>query len=89
MGTQLAVRFSEITYALSLLRHVKQKAFKTIQDYSEGILSLVEEAYNNQGGNAVERQLFDSFVDGLLNDQLKMKIFRGQHDTGCSEYCNH
>ena len=54
--------------ALSLLRQVTQK---TIQTYSERILSLAEEIYNNQGGNAVERQLIDIFVDGLTNDQLK------------------
>ena len=42
---------------------------------------MAEEAYNNQGGNAVERQLIDIFVDGLTNDQLKMKILRDQPDT--------
>ena len=70
---QLAVRFSDVTdaqMALSLLRQVTQKK-KTIQTYSERILPLAEEIYNNQGGNAVERQLIDIFVDGLTNDQLK------------------
>ena len=38
-------------------------------------------AYNNQVGNAVERQLIDIFVDGLQNDQLKMKILRDLPDT--------
>ena len=41
---------------------------------------MAEEAYNNQGGNAVERELIGIFVDGLLNDH-KMKIFRDQPDT--------
>ena len=84
MRAQLAIRFSDVTdaqMALSLLRQVKQKQGETIQNYSERILSLAEEAYNNQGGNAFERQLIDIFVDGLLNDQLKMKIFRDQPDT--------
>ena len=31
---------------------------------------LKEYAYDNQGGAAVERQLIDIFVDGLVNDQL-------------------
>ena len=44
-------------------------------------MSLAEEAYNNQGGNSVEGQLIDIFVDGLQNDQLKMKILRDQPDT--------
>ena len=81
---QLAVRFSDVTdaqMALSLLRRVKQKQGESIQNYSERILSLAEEAYNNQGGNAVERQLIDIFVDGLTNDQFKMKILREQPNT--------
>ena len=74
---QLAVRFSDVNdaqMALSLLRRVKQKQGESIQNYSERILSLAEEAYNNQGGDAVERQLIDIFVDGLTNDKLKMKF---------------
>ena len=81
---QLAVRFSDVTdaqMALSLLRRVKQKQGESIQNYSERILSLAEEAYNNQGGDAVERQLIDIFVDGLTNDQFKMKILREQPNT--------
>lgn len=84
MRAQLAVRFSDVTdaqMALSLLRQVKQKIGETIQNYAERILSLAEEAYNNQGGDAVERQLIDIFVDGLINDQLKMKILRDQPNT--------
>ena len=54
---------------------------KSIQHYCEQILSLAEEAYINQGGDAVERQLIDIFVDGLTNDQLKMKILREQPNT--------
>lgn len=84
MKVQLAVRFSDVTdnqMALSLLRQVRQKAGENIQNYAERILSLAEEAYNNQGGGAIERQLIDIFVDGLLNDQLKMKILRDQPDT--------
>ena len=49
---QLAVRFSDVTdnqMALSLLRQVRQKAGENIQNYSERILFLAEEAYDNQG----------------------------------------
>ena len=67
--------------ALLLLRQVTQKQGQSIQTYSERILSLAVEAYNNQGGNAVERQLNDIFVDGLTNDQLKMNILRDQPGT--------
>lgn len=84
MKLQLAVRFSDVTdpqIALSMLRSVKQKVGENIQIYAERILSLAEEAYDNQGGNAIERQLIDTFVDGLTNDQLKLKILRDQPAT--------
>lgn len=84
MKTQLSVRFSDVTdaqMALSLLRQTRQKTGETIHNYAERILSLAEEAYHNQGGDAVERQLIDIFVDGLNNDQLKMKILRDQPNT--------
>ena len=79
---QLAVRFSDVTdaqMALSLLRRVRQKQGDTIQNFSKRISSLAEEA--NQGGDAIERQLIDIFADGLINDQLKMKILREQPNT--------
>ena len=81
---QLAVRFSDVTdrqMALSLLRTVKQKPGENIQLFAERILFLAEEAYHNQGGDAVERQLIDIFIDGLTQDNLKMEILRDQPDT--------
>lgn len=43
---------------------------------------MAEEAFVGQGGDAVERQLIDTFVDGLTNnDPLKMKILRDRPDT--------
>ena len=81
---QLSVRFSDVAdaqMALSLLRQTRHKACESVHVYAERILSLAEDAYDNQGGAAVERQLIDIFVDGLVNDQLKMKILRDQPDT--------
>ena len=56
-----------------MLRSVKQKQGKDIQVYAKRILSLAEVAFGNVGGDAVERQLIDIFVDGLLIDQFKLK----------------
>ena len=81
---QLSVRFSDVAdaqMALSLLRQTRQIAGESVHVHAERILSLAEDAYDNQGGAAVERQLIDIFVDGLVNDQLKMKILRDQPDT--------
>ena len=53
---QLAVRFSDVTdnqIALSILRQVRQKAGEKIHNYAERILSLAEEAYENQGSNCL------------------------------------
>ena len=84
-------RFSDVTdsqYALSLLRSARQKVGENIQVYTERTLFLAEEAFAGQEGNAVERQLIDTFVDGLVNnDQLKMKILRDNPDT-LHLYCN-
>ena len=58
-----------------MLRSGRHKVGENIQVYADRILSLEEEAFAGQGGNAVERQLIDTFVDGLVNnDQLKMKL---------------
>ena len=84
MKAQLAVRFSDVIdnqMALSLLKQVRQNAVENNQNYAERILSLAEEAYDNQGRDAIERQLTDIFVDGLLKDQLNMTILRNQPDT--------
>ena len=89
---QSAIKFSDVTnpqMALSMLRRVKQKQGESIHNYANRILSLAENAYGNQAGNAAERNLIDIFVDGLLNDHLKMKIlkrptnyFAGCHSRG-------
>lgn len=84
LKTQLAVRFSEVTdpqFALSLLRKTKQKPGENIQLYAERILSLAEEAFLGQGGDVIERELIDIFIDGLSNDQLKLKLLRDRADT--------
>ena len=60
---------------------VRQNAGENIQNYAERILSLAEEAYDNQRGDAIERQLIDILFDGLLNDQLKMKLLRDRPNT--------
>ena len=57
------------------------KLGESIHTYEERILSLAETAYGNQGGDAIERQLIDIFVDGLATDQLKIKILRDQPAT--------
>ena len=81
---ELAKRFSDVTdsqFALSMLRQTVQKKGENIQLYAERILSLAEEAFLGQGGDAIERQLIDTFVDGLTNERLKMTILRKKPDN--------
>lgn len=48
--------------------------------FAERLLSLAGEC-NNQGVDAIERQLIDAFFDGLTNHQLKLKILKDHSDT--------
>ena len=84
MKAELVTKFSEITdaqHAFMLLRKVHQKSGETVQVYAERLLALSEDAFDNQQGPAVQRQLIDIFVDGLLEDQLKLKVFRENPNT--------
>lgn len=79
MKAELSSRFSEITdaqHAFLLLRKVHQKAGETVQVYAERLMALAEDAFDNQAGQPVQRQLIDTFVDGLAEDQLKLKVLR-------------
>ena len=76
---ELANRFSEVVdeqHAFMLLRKVRQKHGETVQVYAERLMTLAEEAFPNQQGPAIQRQLIDIFLDGLSEDYLKMKILR-------------
>ena len=80
----LNVRFSEVTdaqHAIMLLRKVQQKPGETVQVYAERLLTLAEDAYPAQQGAAVQRQQIDIFVDGLQEDQLKLKVLRANPQT--------
>lgn len=81
---ELARRFGDIAdqeHALSMLRHVRQRFGESIQNYAERLLMLAEEAYNNVGNQAVERQLIEIFVDGLRDDPLRLKLMRDRPPT--------
>ena len=80
---QLTAHFSDVSdpqFALSLLRKLKQKQGENIQVFAERILSLAE-AFLGQAGDMVEQQLIETFVDGISNDQLKLKILRDRPNT--------
>ena len=82
LKAELASRFAEITdsqHAFMLLRKLKQAREESVQMFAERMLTLAEEAYraDQPGGvEAIERQLGEFFIDGLLHDYLKMKVMR-------------
>ena len=79
---ELAKRFSDVTDPqLSMLRQTVQKKGENIQLYAERILSLAEEAFLGQWGDAIERQLIDTFVNGLTHENLQMTILRKEPDN--------
>ena len=91
LKTELTSRFAEISdphNAFVLLRKNKQKPEENVQLYAENLLSLAEEAFTGQnaGVAAIERQLVGFFVDGLVHDNLKMRVMRGKSSnvaSGC------
>ena len=77
LKAELNVRFSEVTdaqHAIMLLRKVQQKPGETVQVYAERLFTLAEDAYPAQQGVAVQRLQIYIFVDGLQEDQLKLKV---------------
>ena len=81
---ELKSSFGEVVdaqHALLLLRKVKQKVGETVQVYAERLLNLGEDAFEGQDVNAVQRQLVGYFIDGLREDNLKLKIMRENPDT--------
>ena len=81
---QLTAPFSDVTdpqFVLSLLRKLMHKPGENIQIFAECILCLAEEVFLGQAGDMVEQQLIETFVDGISNDQLKLKILRDRPNT--------
>lgn len=81
---ELVNRFSDVTdryLAMSMLRTIRQKQEENIQIYAERLISLAEDAFDNEGSPVIERQLIDIFVDGLRENSLKLKVLRDKPDT--------
>lgn len=81
---ELRLRFGEVVdsqHALLLLRRVKQKQGESIQVYAERLLALGEDAFEGQGPEVIQRQLIGYFIDGLLQDFMKMKVMRENPNT--------
>ena len=86
LKTELTSRFAEISdpqHAFVLLRKIKEKPEENVQLYAERLLSLAEEAFTCQNGGVAdtERQLVGFYVDGLVHDNLKMRVMRGNPAT--------
>lgn len=59
-----------------MLRKVHQKLGEPVQVYVERFIALAEDVFDNQQGQPVQIQLTDTFIDGLAEDQLKLKVLR-------------
>ena len=84
----LTLRFSLVTdaeHANSLLKKIKQGPHGSVQMFAEEIYSLAEITFDGLQGDgaraAIERQLISTFIDGLYNDSIKMKIMRDAPTT--------
>ena len=77
MKEELGNRLPELTdaqHAFLLLSEIQQKPDKTVNVYAERLLALAEDAFDNQQCQPVQRQLIDTFVDGLAKDSVKLKV---------------
>jgi len=78
---ELKLRYGEITdshHALKLLRSVKQRQGENVATYGERILSLAKDACSGMPapGDNIQRMLVGQFTDGLLSDQVRIKLIR-------------
>ena len=80
----LQKRFAEVTdqqQAMAMLRRTKQRSEESVQMYAERLLRIAEDAYpatcqDENTRNLIQKQLADTFCDGLLYDYLRMKVMR-------------
>ena len=79
---ELSRRFSTIidpSHASCLLRRIHQKESESVQSYAERLIDLAEQAstgLDNAAQQAMATQLVGYFIDGLVSDQIKMKLLR-------------
>ena len=78
-------RFAEITdqqQAMAMLRKIRQRPNESVQMLAERLLRIAEDAYppipatDVTTKNLIQKQLVDTFCDGLRFDYLRMKITR-------------
>ena len=86
----LKTNFSNVTdseHARALLRHVRQRQDEPVTVYSERLFALAKDAYadtnmDNAGSKAiVEKQIVAYFIDGLIQDSIKIKLLRSNPAT--------
>ena len=85
LRAELAQRFAVIhnsRMVFSVLKFVRQGNQETIHSYAERIISIAKEAYLGMHiGPAIEQHMVDSFAEGLISPQLRMKILRDRSQT--------
>ena len=77
----MIARFGENTdhrQAFFILRNRRQKSDKTIQAFSDELLTLSRKAYPNLRGHEafIEIELIEIFIDGLRSPELQLKLLR-------------
>ena len=69
-------------HAFTLLRNVRQKVRENVQIYAERLLTLGKDSFPpDTDRQTAERQLICFFVNGLLQNSLKMKLMRDNPNT--------
>ena len=84
LRSQLTFRFSECSdrdQAFVLLTKMKQKKDENIQNYSTRVLKLALEAFDDIETPEIQRQLVGVFIDGLLDNHIKIKSIHQKPQT--------
>ena len=76
---ELSARFalvSDSMHVLTLLGRIRQGRNENVQIFAERLLSLAQQAFQDQWGPVIEQQLIGFFIDDLVSNATKMKILR-------------
>lgn len=85
MKAELKVRFADVVdgaQAFSLLKKLKQ-GNQSVAIYGERCQSVAEDAFRGITGglDSVQKQITNCFIEGLNDDQLKIRLYREAPDT--------
>lgn len=74
---------SDASYALQKMRRLRQSSGESVQNFAERILSLAEDAFDEDEMNdrLVQKEMIDTLIDGVKSDVISKKLLKHSPDT--------